>query len=587
MEGPHAGKSPDHIDTPTSARPARPAPGGAAGGSRWRDFGSLALLVLVLAGLRTWLAWHTEVAARDSIGFIHIAWEMQRCRSWSDCCEVVRSAEQHPGYPLVILAASWPVHQLTAGREEDVMQRAAQVASIIAGLLLVVPTYYLGKELFDRRVAFWAVLLFQLLPACNRVLGDGLSEATFLLCAVTALYLAVRALRTTAAPLWFGLAGLCGGCAYLVRPEGAVVVAAIGAALLAVQAVRGWRRPWRSWLACAASLVLAAVVVGGPFVLITGKLTTKPAGEYLDGAAERADLQTPPSAAGMASVAPDQPLLASVLGVWRMAGKTHLPKVWWGLWALGYELYKGFYYVLWVPALLGLWWFRGRFRSHPGTWALLALCLTMGLLLWWLAVRAGYISDRHTLLLLLCGCFWAVAALQVIAAWLGRTLWRQGTLAAAGERGPRWCAPLLLLVLAAAMLPKTLEPLHYNRSGFRAVGYWLADHTQPTDFVLDPYSWADYYAGRVLLTGHVHPTPPDHTATWYVVWEESVNAHPRLEGWWYLAHKYSKMGELVHRWHGVHGKDNTEIAVYRLDVVITPEERERIHQLAAWRGRRQ
>jgi hypothetical protein len=545
----------------------------------------MALLLLVLGSLRLWLAWHTEVAARDSIGFIHIAWELQRCRSLSDCCEVLRSAEQHPGYPLAVLAASWPVRRFSPGREEDVMQRSAQFASVVAGLLLIVPLYYLGKELFDRRVAFWAVLLFQLLPASNRVLADGLSEATFLLFAVTALYLAVRALRTTAAPLWFALAGLCGGLAYLVRPEGAVVVVAVGVVLLAVQAVRGWRRPWRSWLACAASLVLAAAVVGAPFVLITGRLTVKPAGEYVSGE-ETSSLLPPVSSPAVAGVAPDQPLLASVLGVWRMAGKTHLPRIWWGLWALGYEFYKGSYYVLWAPALLGLWWFRGRFRSHPGTWVLLVLCLAMGLLLWRLAARAGYISDRHTLLLLLCGCFWAVAALEVIASWLARLLRRRAALPVFAGPGPRWCAPLLLLVLVAAMLPKTLEPLHYNRVGFRAVGCWLADHTRPTDYILDPYSWSDYYAGRVLLTGNVHPILPDHTATWYVVWEESANSHPRLEGWWKVANKYRKIGELVYRWHGVHGKDDTQIGVYRVDVVITPEERERIHQQAAWRKRR-
>ena len=230
--------------------------------------------------------------------------------------------------------------------------------------------------------------------------------------------------------------------------------------------------------------------------------------------------------------------------------------------------------------------FRSRFRSHPGTWVLLALCLAMTALLWWLAARAGYISDRHTLLLLLCGCFWAVAALEVIASWLVRVLQRRAALPAFTEHGRRWCVPVLLLVLVAAMLPKTLEPLHYNRSGFRAVGCWLAEHTRPTEFILDPYSWSNYYAGRVLLTGRVHPVLPDHTTTWYVVWEESANSHPRLEGWWKVANKYRKIGELVYRWHGVHGKDDTQIGVYRVDVVITPEERERIHQQAAWRNRR-
>jgi hypothetical protein len=142
MEGPQACNTQEPTRALTSDVPRRPAPGW----SRWRDVGLLAVLLFVVAAVRIWLACLTEVAARDSIGFIHIAWELQRCRSWSDCCGVLRSAEQHPGYPLLIFATSWPVHQLTTGREEDVMQRSAQIASIIAGLLLIVPMYYLGKE---------------------------------------------------------------------------------------------------------------------------------------------------------------------------------------------------------------------------------------------------------------------------------------------------------------------------------------------------------------------------------------------------------------------------------------------------------
>ncbi|HJT78512.1 MAG TPA: glycosyltransferase family 39 protein, partial [Gemmataceae bacterium] len=161
--------------------------------ARWQEVGALLLLLLLAGTLRVWLFRHTEVAARDSIGFIRMAWQFQS-RSWKDVLQDPRT-EQHPAYPLLILAASLPVRHFLSGPDSVLMQLGAQLVSVLAGTLLVVPMYYLGRELFNRTAGFWAAVLFQLLPASCRVLSDALSEATFLLFAATALYFAVRALR--------------------------------------------------------------------------------------------------------------------------------------------------------------------------------------------------------------------------------------------------------------------------------------------------------------------------------------------------------------------------------------------------------
>src|SRR5262249_14645379 len=63
-------------------------------------------------------------------------------------------------------------------------------------------------------------------------------------------------------------------------------------------------------------------------------------------------------------------------------------------------------------ALFGLWWRRDRFRTSPGAWLLLAVILAMAVALWRLAVVMGYLSERHALLLVLCGCFWSAAGLE-------------------------------------------------------------------------------------------------------------------------------------------------------------------------------
>jgi hypothetical protein len=534
------------------------------------DWGPLlALLLLLAAGLRVWLLCHTEVAARDSIHFIRIAWQLEH-EPWT---KVLKNAEMHPGYPVLILLASAPVSHFVHGPETVLMQLSAQLVSVLAGTLLVIPTYYLGRELFNRTAGFWTAVLFQCLPASCRVLSDGLSEATFLLLAVTALYFAVRALRGRS-PMLFGLCGLFGGLAYLTRPEGALIVAATGLVLLATQLARAHRRPWPSTLVCGTSLSLAAIVVGGPLVAITGKITVKQSfnrsmGDGPRGETPARDEERPPPLA----VAPVEPVMIAYLppmGSWLWDDKHHEGRFWWGLRALVQEVIKGFNYAVWVPALLGLCWFRGRFRDTPGAWVPLLVCFVIALLLWRVATFMGYVSERHALLLILCGSYWAVAAVGAIGGRLAALIgsWSPPAVLHFGVKATgRLLTVLLLLALLAPGLPRDFERLHVDRRGFRAVGLWLAEHTRPGDKVLDPYSWPMYYAGRAFHDPE-KPLPPPYPYN-YVVLERSNNPHPHLPQH-RLAESLAGKGNEVYRWSGRHRKEDAEIVVYALPAAPAP-----------------
>src|SRR5439155_26866857 len=171
--------------------------------------GLVCLLLVVAAGMRIWIVGHTEVAARDSIGFIRYALQLEQL-PWTT---VLHESKQHPGYPAVLLAVSWPVRAVLGGTTPVSMQLSAQIASALAGVRLVLPMYFLGRDLLHRSAGFWGTALFQFLPVSARALSDGLSEATFLLFMATALYLAVRGLRRGS--VWrFALSGLFGGLAY-------------------------------------------------------------------------------------------------------------------------------------------------------------------------------------------------------------------------------------------------------------------------------------------------------------------------------------------------------------------------------------
>src|SRR5438105_12071248 len=108
--------------------------------------GLLLILVFLAAAIRIWLITHTEVTARDSIGYERYAWELGQ-DNWK---HVLQRNVHHPLYPLTILVTSVPVRQIVGGSELTVMQLSAQLASGLAGILLVVPMFFLGKVVFDR-----------------------------------------------------------------------------------------------------------------------------------------------------------------------------------------------------------------------------------------------------------------------------------------------------------------------------------------------------------------------------------------------------------------------------------------------------
>jgi hypothetical protein len=492
-------------------------------GSLRQNLALIGLLLLVAVALRAWHLRHTEVAARDSIGYIRYAWQLDH-HPW---IETIRSPkqEQHFGYPFAILAASHAVRHFVSGPETMVMQLSAQLASSLTSVLLVVPMFLLGRDLFGRWVSFWATLIFQCLPAAGRLFADGLSEGLFLLLAVTALLGAVRAFRVHA-PGWFAVTGAFGALAYLVRPEGALIVVATGLVLLGVQIIRSRRAPWRRFLACAVALSLTAVVIGSPLYLITGKLTQKPTAPHVWNNTASESASGPPLATLAGADSSDAPLFA--VWIFHEGNQNSL----WGVKAVVGEFIRGCYHVLWLPMALGLWWFRDRFRLFPGALVMFLISVVILVLLWRVASLLGYVSDRHLLIPILCGSYWAVAAVPRLISGVAALASRLGWLAKVGQRLPSATRPcwtiMALLGLIGAALPKTLEPLHVNRRGFREAGLWIATHSQPWDEVLDPYSWSHYYSGKVFLEDQSPAPPPGERKVCYVVIEQSGPEHVRL-----------------------------------------------------------
>src|SRR5688500_8442773 len=84
---------------------------------------NLWLLLALILPLRVWLLFNTEVAARDSIGYIRYALKLES----KGIAEAMRASDQQPGYPMCIWVISVPFRAWHGGLDPDLMRIAAQL----------------------------------------------------------------------------------------------------------------------------------------------------------------------------------------------------------------------------------------------------------------------------------------------------------------------------------------------------------------------------------------------------------------------------------------------------------------------------
>jgi hypothetical protein len=395
-------------------------------------------------------------------------------------------------------------------------------------------------------------------------MADGLSEATFLLFVATALLSGVWALQSGS---WIGysLCGLFGAFSYLTRPEGALVVAAMALVLPGLQVYRSRRLPWTAFLGRFAALGVGFLVLAAPYCVTIHGLTTKPTPQIMLSASRR---EAPKVSASVDSQKDVQLARAGMFSVF--APDTPYNANWWAVKALATELARAFQYFAAIPAVLGVWFFRNRWRRSPEYWLIALFCILQALVLWRLAYVMGYLSERHIVVLLLCGVFPAAAAVPVIAQWITQVAarWRPaGLLGRNPDHSLRWLAAFLFAALTLSSLPETLKPLHTSRSGHRPAGLWLAEHAANYDPVTDPFCWAHYYAGKVFEEGKTPEVPPGQTPTRYVVMDATDREHGRLP-LFPEAKQLAAQGQVVYHWPENRPVENAKILVYAVPMPL-------------------
>lgn len=462
--------------------------------------GFLALLAWALLG---WRAMKTEILYADGLRYIGQARVIER-GSWAR--GLIRSTD-HPMYPVAIAASH---AALVRGERPEDWQAAAQAASVLAGVLLSVPLYLVALELFGGPSAWLGVLLFYLAPGISPILADVLSEGTFLLFWTWGLWAGLRFLREGRFG-WLPLMIGCGGLAYLTRPEGLLLPAAMASTLLLMPLLQSTRLNWPRWCAAVGFLVVGPMLLVGPFVALKGGLGTKPAIQRLLGTAPRSAADAVERARPLD---PDQTELQTFL----KAAKA----VW--------ESVRDIVSIPLVPlAVVGVVLAVRSGSAQSRVWLLMAVMGSAALLgLWRLHVTGGYCSPRHAIVfavVLIPAAGHAVCRLLGAVSIPGRVL---GLGEGRFSAGPAvWV--VVLLAYAGWAAPSLARPVNGDLAGYRQAASWVSEHLPPEGRVVDATGWTQFYASRPGYNfGNLRDAPSDPNLRYVVIREAHLHG-----AWWY------------------------------------------------------
>lgn len=462
---------------------------------------ALTFLAAILLG---WMTAGTAIFFDDGIRYIAQARGLAR----GSLGDGLLRAVDHPLYPAAIALA----HAAIGGESPQSWQTAAQAASALIGMMLVLPLYLVSLELFGERSAWLGVVLTFAVPLTGHVLADVLSEGTFLVFWMWGLYAALRFLRDGRF-VWLPPTIAGAGLAYLSRPEGLLLPAALVATLALLPILRSTRMNWPRWWAAVGFLVIGPAILIGPYVAARGGIGTKPAIRRVLGTEARsapdAVERARPLDPGQSAVRTYAEATKAVLGAVREAVTTPLLAL--AVFGL-------------VITIRRTWEARGR------SWLLLAVIGSAAVLaLIRLHATGGYCSPRHAMVL-------SMLLIPAAAAGLDRLLTNlplPATWLGLGPEEKFTAGPALWVVALAGLVgwnaSALTEPINFSKAGYKPAGAWVAEHAPAGARMVDVTGLSLFYAGHPGYTfANLIEAPNDPDLRWVVVRDNHLKGP-----WWY------------------------------------------------------
>src|SRR5262245_13693039 len=176
------------------------------------QLGLLLTILLVALCLRlAWLVFITNGIAINGEGaeYARIAQNLVQGKGYMGIATEGRELMHPPLYPLLIAAISFVTLEFNL---------AAQLVSLIAGILLLLPLFGIARDLYGYKVAYIATVLAALNPILIKLSATTWVESLYIALVTTGLYFINRCWLLSKTHDW-ALAGSFFGLAYLTRPE--------------------------------------------------------------------------------------------------------------------------------------------------------------------------------------------------------------------------------------------------------------------------------------------------------------------------------------------------------------------------------
>ena len=541
-----------------------------------RQIAMVGALAVLACSVQVWMIDRAVVPAQDALRYLIVAQSMAR----DGLAETLATQYEQPLFPALVWLAHGSLVQFGAISAND-WAASLQWSAASALVLAVWPMFLLLRRIHDPRSALAGCLLFVLVGAMARLGADGLSDSTHLCLCLWALW-AVSVYFTSgrfgaerlsvdaaSSPVrrqparWLLAAGAFCGLAMLARAEAIVLAAAVLAALLLVQCNVRWRLPWGEAAGSTVSLAAGMSLVLGAYLALCGAWSPNAAVERLisrRGVVETEPLNVTDRHQATSAAVDERWYLAEtgrlVFGRKDFASSSRFHGAGAATGHLVAELVESLQYWVGALALVGLWHARRRPASPVGRFVQI-LCGMLIAATWWIAVRNGYLSERHLLLVMVFALGWAgVGAVELGEALAAAIRQRSFRVAPAAVRSAA------LGAIALACLPALARPLHASRANHREAAAWLAAHTRQDDVVLDSRGWTALYTGRPTYRYEAAQAAFSHPKLAYVVVEQAEieMATPRGET---MRRLVAQAGEPVARFSAPGAKRERDVVVHR------------------------
>ena len=460
--------------------------------SHWRLFRDyrypLILIGLALA-VRVYLYFLTFVISRDGVTFLSIAQYFKQG-------EITKGLghDFHPLYSMMIAAGSYLVGD---------SQLTGQIISIVAGSLLVLPVFYLGKSLFEEQVGFVTGLLAAFHPYLARISADVLSDSLYIFFFASGINAGWDALKRRRR-LSFFLAGVYAAFAYLTRPEGIGILILIGFWVL-MAGSRSFGIPARKVVASFLLLVFGFLIFASPYLIYLRKETghwiltkKKSVGaiigieskrtEFIDNMNSRTKAEKISTQGGRevwTSVNMMEPIHAEFFSVIPIEVLKKVFKFF-------VKLTTTFHLILFLFFLFGVYKSKKISGMDKRQWFILSFLFLYLPILYLLFLNIGYVSHRHLPPVFVIGLFWTAVGVQESRIWALRKVCELNPL-----RGlsPNKVSSIVMILIIAILLPMTLKPQRRDKVWIKQAGLWITENCPINPKIMGYDSRIAYYAG--------------------------------------------------------------------------------------------